>query len=122
MTTPTLDQLKRALVVSERIETLQNELAGILGNHSAPVAKAAAVKGKKRSTMSAKARALISAAQKARWAKLKGKKAPAKAKAPAKKKRTMSPETKAKMAAAMKARWAAAKAGKGPAPTAAKKK
>jgi len=108
MNTPTSDQLKRALVLSEQIERLQKEFAGIFGNHSAPAAKAAAAKGKKKG-MSAKARALIGAAQRLRWAKLKSKKAPAN------KKRTISAATKAKMAAAMKARWAAAKAGTGPA-------
>ena len=123
MNTPTLDQLKRALVISEQIESLQKELAGIFGNHSAPIVTAASTPTKRKG-MSAKARALIGAAQKLRWAKLKGKKAPAKAKAEApvkKKRKPMSPEAKAKLGAAMKARWAAAKAGKGPAPTAKKK-
>ena len=118
-TTPTLDQLKRAVTISEQIATLEKELAGILGNHSAPVAKAApsSVKtGKfKRSPATI---AKMKASQQARWAKVKGKKpaaaskAPAKAKAdaPVKKKRTMSPEAKAKIGEAMKARWAAKKA------------
>ena len=129
MNTPTLDQLKRALVISEQIAALEKELAGILGNHSAPVAKSSPAPVKKKG-MSAKARALISAAQKLRWAKVKGKKAPvaskapakAKAQAPVKKKSKMSAEGRAKIAAAMKKRWADAKAGKGPAPTASKKK
>jgi hypothetical protein len=54
-------------------------------------------------TMSAAARARISAAQKARWAKAKG------ATKPAKKKFTMSPAARAKISAGMKARWAAKK-------------
>ena len=60
--------------------------------------------------MSASARAKISAAQKARWAKQKGKAAPQKAKA---KKTTvrhsMSPAAKKKLSELMKARWAAKK-------------
>jgi len=128
MNLPTLEQLKKAVAIAEQIAALQNEIGGIFGNHSAPVAMTtpAAVKPKK-GKMSAKARALISAAQKARWAKIKGTKAPVVSKAPAKakaeapvKKRTMSPAVKAKLAAAMKARWAAAKAGTGPVPTAKK--
>lgn len=134
MNIPTLAQWQRGLAIAEQIAALEKELAGILGNQAAsPVAKAAPAapapvklrKGK----MSAEGRARIVAAQKARWAKIKGAKAPvassapatAKAEAPAKKRRKMSPEVKAKLAAAMKARWAAAKAGKGPAPTAKKK-
>ena len=58
--------------------------------------------------MSAAAKAKISAAAKARWAKIKG--APA---APAakslKKKGGISPEGRARIAAAQKARWAALK-------------
>jgi hypothetical protein len=63
-------------------------------------------------TMSAAARAKISAAQKARWAKQKGKPAPKKAAAPAKKptaRKPMSPAARKKLSALAKARWAAAK-------------
>jgi hypothetical protein len=57
--------------------------------------------------MSAAGRARIAAAQKARWAKIKGAKpAP---KAPAKK-RTMSAAGRARISAAAKARWAKARA------------
>jgi hypothetical protein len=68
--------------------------------------KATAGKAKRR-IMSASARAKISAAMKARWAKQKGKAAPKKAAA---KKTTarkpMSPAMKKKLSALMKARWA----------------
>ena len=57
--------------------------------------------------MSASARARIGAAQKARWAKVKGKKA---AKPAVAGRRKMSPAARAKIAAAAKARWAKAKA------------
>jgi hypothetical protein len=63
-------------------------------------------------TMSASARARISAAQKARWAKQKGTSAPKKASAPAKKvtaRKPMSPAARKKLSALAKARWAAAK-------------
>src|ERR1039457_3318378 len=63
----------------------------------------------KRRTMSASARAKISAAMKARWAKQKGTAAPKKAATPAKKstsRKPMSPAMKKKLSAMMKARWA----------------
>jgi hypothetical protein len=116
MSTPNIDQLKRALVISEQIESLQKELGGILGNHSAPhsaqVAKAATAAPIKKKGMSAKARALIGAAQKLRWAKLKGTKAPAVSKAPAKTKPKMSAAGRANIVAAQKKRWAKINAGK----------
>jgi len=121
MTTPTLDQWKRGLQIAEQIAVLEKELAGILGNHPVPAAKSASTSQKAgKSKMSPAARARIAAAQRERWAKIKGRKAPVASKAPATKKRTMSSEVRAKLAAAMKARWAAAKAGKAPAPTAKK--
>jgi len=133
MTIPTIDQLKRGVAIAEEIASLENELAGILGNHAAapaPVAKSvpAPVKAGRRK-LSPQALANIRAAQKKRWAKVNaGTKVTAKVNAPAKaktpvpvKKRTMSPAAKAKLAAAMKKRWALAKAGKAPAPTAKKK-
>ena len=135
-TTPTLDQLKRGLAISEQIAALEAEMAAIFSG-SAPAKAASTAKAapmahvKKKGGMSPEGRARVAAAQKARWAKIKGKKpaaaskAPAKAKAEApvkKKRKPMSPEHKAKLVVAAKARWAAAKAGKGPAPTASKKK
>jgi hypothetical protein len=54
--------------------------------------------------MSAAARAKISQAAKARWAKVRG------TKAPQKKARTMSAAARKKIAAAAKARWAKVKA------------
>jgi hypothetical protein len=124
MPTPSLDQLKRAIVISEQIEKLQAELAGIFGGKSAP-AKAAVsttVKTKSKRTMSPEARERIAAAQRARWAKSKGEAAPAakkeqpvkaaKSATKPKAKRNISPEARAKMAAAAKKRWALQKAGK----------
>lgn len=137
-TTPTLDQLKRALAISEQIAALEAELKAIFGGSTstkaATATKAAPTTGDgRKGKRSAATIAKMKASQQARWAKVKGKKVPAKAKteAPAKakaeapattKRKPMSPATKAKMAAAMKKRWALAKAGKAPAPTASKKK
>ena len=117
--TPSLAQLKRAITISEQIESLQSQLASILGGSaplvgSAPAPTARKVRKGKR-TVSPEARAKMAAAQKARWAKKKGGEAPA-AK-PAKRKGGLTPEGRAKLAAAMKARWDARRKG-APAPTA----
>ena len=86
-----VDQLKRAVAVREQIESLERELAAILGEPGGNGRRG-------RRTMSASARAKIAAAQRARWAKQKGKR------------RTMSAAARAKIAAAARARWAKAKA------------
>jgi hypothetical protein len=116
MSTPTIDQLKRAIGISEQIEKLQAELAAIFGGRSvgsvASVAALPTVRKKGKRMMSAEARERIAAAQRLRWAKAKGEK-PAAAAKPAKtgkKKRNLSPEGRARIAAAQKARWAARKA------------
>src|SRR5581483_680915 len=95
---PSVADLKRALAVRERIEVLQRELTSIVG---AGVADAPKIR-----TMSAAGRARVAAAQRARWAKLKGKMRGASVKP----KRKMSPAARAKIAAAAKRRWATAKA------------
>jgi hypothetical protein len=61
-------QLRRAAAIKEQIQSLENELGRILGSSTKPVAVAAP---KKRRKMSAAGRAKISAAAKARWAKVK---------------------------------------------------
>jgi hypothetical protein len=97
-------QLKEELA---RIENAIAVLAG-LGSHPAPH-RGRPPKALKKRTMSASARAKISAAQKARWAKQKGKPAPKQAKAAPKKtpvRRPMSAAAKKKLSALMKARWA----------------
>jgi hypothetical protein len=61
-------------------------------------------------TLSAAGRARIGAAQRARWAKVRGSKSPSRnAAAP---KRTMSAATRKRIAAAQRARWAKVKAAK----------
>ena len=89
------DQLRRAAAIKEQIDALENELGRILGG--------AAGSGSGKRVMSASARARIAAAQKARWAKVKGN-------AGGKPRRRMSAKARAKIAAAARARWAKAKA------------
>ncbi len=105
----TSNQLKRAAAIQEQIETLHEELAGLLGG-SAITSSAPAVAAPKagRRKISAAGIARIKAAQKLRWAKVK---ATAPAKPAAKKsKKKMSAAARAKIAAVAKARWAAIKA------------
>jgi hypothetical protein len=106
--TPT--QLRKAADLKEKIESLQQELGRLQGNSDGAVSIAAPVARAKRK-MSAAGRARIRAAQKLRWAKVKGKSAAAPA--PAKRgPRKMSAEARAKIAAAQKARWAKVRAAK----------
>ena len=95
----TATQLRRAADLKDKIDAFTKEMASILGA-PAPVS----AKAPKKRKMSRAGRAKIAAAQKARWAKVKGAK-PAKAK-----KRKMSAAAKAKISAAAKARWAKVKA------------
>lgn len=105
----TANQLRNAADLKEKIDALTKELASILGA-SAPIS----VKTPKKSTLSAAARAKIAAAQKARWAKVKGTKAAVKPVKPAvtapAKKGKMSAAAKARLSALAKARWAKIKA------------
>ena len=89
-------QLRRAAAIKEQIDALENELGKLLGG--------AAGSGNGRRVMSASARARIAAAQKARWAKVKGNNGGGGTR------RKMSAAARAKIAAAAKARWAKAKA------------
>ena len=100
----TSKQLRRAASITEQIEELNNELNKLAGGSTTP-AKTARPKRR----MSAAGRARISAAAKARWAKVKGSKQSTK---PAAKKarRKMSAASRAKIAASARARWAKAKA------------
>ncbi len=97
-----IGSLKRAIVIRERIDVLQRELEGIIGTRAAAVFAGTG----KRHTMSAAGRARVAAAQRARWAKLKG----AERSSSTKRRRVMSPAARAKIAAAAKKRWAKAKA------------
>jgi len=111
----TVAQLRQVISTKEKIEELEAELAAVIGGEAPaanePVAASVPVKGRGKYKRSKAARAAMAAAQKARWAKVKGGKSEdSNAEAAPKKKRKMSPAGRARMAAAAKARWAKAKA------------
>ena len=94
-------ELSRAAVIKDQIDTLHVELNDLIGvSNGEPVLR-------KTRVMSAGARRKIAAAQKARWAKARDGKA---GKLGQKPKRKMSAAGRARIAAAAKARWAKAKA------------
>ena len=96
-----VQQLRKAATLKEKIQSLEKEIGQLLGSSTNPAAQAAP---RKKFKMSKAARARISAAAKARWAKLKGPKASVK---PARKARgKMSAAAKAKLSAKMKMIWA----------------
>jgi hypothetical protein len=97
-----VQQLRKAAALKEKIQSLEKELGKLLG--STVASAASPVPRKKKFTMSAAAKAKISAAAKARWAKIKGKTTAAPA--PKKAKGKMSAATKAKLSAKLKAIWA----------------
>jgi hypothetical protein len=100
----------------QEVRSIEAAIAALVGlgqtapRRGRPPKASQPMEGKKRFTMSKSARARISAAQKARWAKQKGTATPKTATA-AKKKSTgrkpMSPAMKKRLSAMMKARWAA---------------
>jgi 4-hydroxy-3-methylbut-2-enyl diphosphate reductase IspH len=106
-----IEKLEEALNIRKQIGALQDKLNTLVGPEvSSTAAKLVHAVKKRTRTMSVEARERIAAAQRARWAKVKGTSA---ASTPAKKpkaKRNISPEARAKMAAAAKKRWAAVKA------------
>ena len=67
-----VQQLNQAIAIREEIEKLETELGRMLSGKSRSAAAPGTKKRKRK--MSAAARARISAAMKARWAKRKGKK------------------------------------------------
>jgi hypothetical protein len=102
----TVNQLKRAVVIKERIEALNRELRAILGASSNPQTI-----GTKNSSMSAATKKKIAAAQRARWETRRrvSSATPSANPAAKAKKTTVSPATKAKLSAKLKAYWAAKK-------------
>ena len=96
-----VSQLRNAAELKGKIESLEKELHRILGADTKTTAPSAP---KKKFTMSAAAKAKISAAAKARWAKVKGKSSAPKTKS------KMSPAARKKLSAMAKARWAKIKA------------
>jgi hypothetical protein len=126
VSTPSLQQLQKALVIAEKIQSLEEELASLVGNRglsSSTASKALAGgsgetrgvgsgNGRRGRTgkrvVSPEAREKIATAQRARWAKSNASAGPAtaaKSKGAGRSgKRVVSAETRAKMAAAAKAR------------------
>ena len=101
-----LDYLKAEL---SKLDAAITALEGSSPRRGRPPMSSQSITGKR--TMSASARAKISAAQKARWAKQKGKSAPTKVSTPKKAtaRKPMSPAMKKNLSAMKKARWAAKK-------------
>jgi len=92
-----VEQLRRAASIKEQIDRLNTELDRLLGESNGETIPT------KTRTMSVAARRKIAAAQKARWAKMKGK-------TTGRSRRKMSASARKKIAEAAKARWAKAKA------------
>jgi len=90
ITSLTPKSLRRAADIQERISQLQKELAQLLGGEVAAPAAAKTPAAPRKRKMSAAGRAAISAAAKARWAKLRE----AKVKAPAASKWQSKPKSK----------------------------
>ena len=103
----TINQLKRAAAIKEQIAALTKELRAILGASG----KTGTTLKRKR-TISASVKKRIAAAQKARWATLRGARPATRSVKPVAKpkKKTMSPAARAKLSTKLKAYWAAKKA------------
>ena len=106
----------------QEVSRIEQAIAALAGLSSQParrgrppkVTARVEVGGRKRRTMSASARAKIAAAQRAGWAKQKGKAATKKAEPQGKKtagRKPMSAAMRKKLSAMMKARWAARRKG-----------
>jgi hypothetical protein len=104
-----VQQLRKAATLKEKIQSLEKELGQLLGSTTVPGVVTAFKK--KKFKMSAAAKAKISAAAKARWAMIKGSTAVANPVA-RKAKGKMSAATKAKLSAKLKAIWAKRRAAK----------
>jgi len=113
----TTSQLNRIIAIKEQIETLQGEIESIAGDGGEVPSPFPGDNPRKR-RRSAAVRARMAAAQKARWAKIKGK---ADSKPAKKGKRRLSAAGRAAITAATKARWARVK-GTTATPKVAKKK
>jgi hypothetical protein len=103
ITSLTPGQLRKAADIQERILSLQEQLADLLGTP----ADSGTVPLTKRRPMSAAGRARIAAATRARWAKFRTTRQPATRSK--KVKRKMSAGAKAKLSKIAKARWKKAK-------------
>ena len=106
LTDLTTSQLNSIIAIKEQIEALQGQMDSIAaGGGKIPVPFSVTKRGRRRSPA---VRARMAAAQRARWAKIKGKGAAA-AKPANKGKRRLSAAGRAAIVAATKARWARVK-------------
>ena len=105
--TITPKQLRKIINLKIQIEKLTIKLEKLAGEESSTPAKTTKTTPRRKGGMSVAGRARVAAAQRARWAKLKGKKS---AKPVKKARKKMSAAAKAKISAAAKARWAKVKA------------
>jgi hypothetical protein len=99
----TSKQLNHAADLKEKIAALEKQITQLAGGGGNGVPPPFAFHKRAKRKMSAAGRARIAAAQRARWAKVKGAK-------PKVAKRKMSAAAKARLAAAARRRWAKAKA------------
>ena len=95
-----IDQLKRAVDIREKIESLTQELHQLLGN--LPQLNGNSATNGRKHALSSEGRARIAAAQRQRWAKFNaargGRRQPAS-------RHDLTPEGRARVSAAVKARW-----------------
>ncbi len=105
----TAKQLRQAADLQERIQNLQAQLSQILGGPAPAASGLGPAGGGRKRRISAAGRAAISAAAKARWAKLRGGSSGT-AQPASKPKRQMSEAARARLAALARARWRKAKA------------
>ena len=117
LSTLTSAQFKRAAEIKDQIETLNSELAELLGQTEAgPVQPAIPVselvQGKRKYKLSAAGKAKKVAALKARWEKVNAEPDAKPEAKPVKRRRKMSAEGRARIALAAKARWEKVRAGK----------
>lgn len=106
ITNLSVQQLRQAANLKEKIVALERKLGQLLGSTTKPVA----AKAPKKRGMSAAGRAKVAAAQKLRWSKIKAAKPAVKAEPVKKARKKMSAAAKAKLSAMAKARWAKVKA------------
>jgi len=110
-------KLEEALSIRKQIATLQSKLGSMFGGEEPTTAARSSFSSARTGRRSDKVRARMAAAQKARWAKIRGESgsgastATSAASTSSKKKgrRTMSPEARERIAEAQRARWAKVK-------------
>jgi hypothetical protein len=111
--------LEEAISIRRQIDTLERRLSSILGGRALPTTTT--TRPARARFFSPSTRAKLSAAARARWARLRGP-APTAPTTPAKKKGQLTPAGRRKLSQLMKARWAARRKSAGKKAAPAKKK